>query len=236
MRALSTYFFTFFILIFLTSGKCSTPELKEFTYKKYTALNHPEISYDAFHNATVGYYALLKKGTLKNTRYLSIIDMSLSSNKERYYLIDMQENKLVHQSLIAHGKNTGEEFAKHFSNIENSFQTSIGFYTTGETYMGKNGLSMRMDGLEYCNDRARERAIVVHYADYVSHEFIKENGRLGRSFGCPALPIEGYEKVIDKIKDGSCFYIYYPDKKYLQKSSIIKQGEKALITNNGQLL
>lgn len=102
--------------------------------------------------------------------------------------------------------------------------------------MGKNGLSMRMDGLEYCNNKARERAIVVHYADYVSHEFIKENGRLGRSFGCPALPIEGYEKLIDKIKDGSCFYIYYPDKKYLQKSSIIKQGEKALIANNGQLL
>ena len=95
---------------------------------------------------------------------------------------------------------------------------------------------MRMDGLEYCNDKARERAIVVHKADYVSHEFIKENGRLGRSFGCPALPVKGYEKVIDKIKDGSCFYIYYPDKKYLQRSSILKQGEKALIIDNGQLL
>ncbi len=236
MRSFFTYSFTFFILIFFTSGKCSSPELKEFTHKKYAELNQPEISYDAFHNATIGYYYLLKKGTLKNTRYLSIIDMSKSANKERYYLIDMKENKLVYQSLIAHGKNTGEEYAKHFSNIENSYQTSIGFYTTAETYTGKNGLSMRMDGLEYCNDKARKRDIVVHNADYVSPQYIKENGRLGRSFGCPALPIKGYEKIIEKIKNGSCFYIYYPDRKYFQKSSIIKLGEKAQLTENGQLL
>ncbi len=236
MKAVITYSFSFLVLFFFTSVKCSSPELKEFTKKIYTDLEHPEISYEAFHNATIGYYYLLKKGTLNNTKYLSIIDMSKSANEDRYYLIDMEENKLVCHSLIAHGKNTGEEYAKYFSNIENSNQTSLGFFTTAETYTGKNGLSMRMDGLEYCNDKARKRDIVVHNADYVSHEFIKENGRLGRSFGCPALPINGYEKIIDKIKNGSCFFIYYPDKKYFQSSNILKQGKKAQLTKEGQLL
>ena len=236
MKAVFTYSFTFFVLLFFTNGKCSSPELREFTKKIYTELDHPEINYDAFHNATVGYYYLLKKGALKNTKYLSIIDMSKSANEDRFYLIDMEENQLVCRSLIAHGKNTGEEYAKYFSNIENSYQTSFGFYTTAETYNGKNGLSMRMDGLEYCNDKARKRDIVVHNADYVSYDFIKENGRLGRSFGCPALPIKGYEKIINKIKNGSCFYIFYPDRKYLQRSSILKQGQKVHFSEEGQLL
>jgi hypothetical protein len=91
---------------------------------------------------------------------------------------------------------------------------------------------MRMDGLEYCNSKARLRDIVVHKADYVSHDFIKEHGRLGRSFGCPALPIDGYEKIITKIKNGSCFFIYYPDKKYLSQSKILKKGKTLLVTAN----
>jgi hypothetical protein len=144
--------------------------------------------------------------------------MSVSANRNRFFLIDVEHKKILHKSIVAHGRNSGEEYAKYFSNEVGSFKSSIGFYRTGETYHGKHGLSLRLDGLEYTNNNARKRAIVVHAADYVSSVFIKNNGRLGRSLGCPSLPKENYNEVIHKIKEGSLLFIYYPEENYLKKS------------------
>jgi hypothetical protein len=125
--------------------------------------------------------------------------------------------------LVAHGKNTGELYAEKFSNISGSYTSSLGFYSTGDTYHGGHGLSLFLDGVEDgINDKARERAIVIHGADYVTEAFIKQNGRLGRSFGCPSLPPEINEEVIQTISGGSCLFIYADDKEYLSKSSFIK--------------
>ena len=118
---------------------------------------------------------------------------------------------MLFQTLVAHGRNTGEEFANEFSNQAESFKSSVGFYSTGEIYDGKHGMSLKLDGLEKgLNDKARERAVVIHGADYVSESFIKQNKRLGRSQGCPALPVEMNAKIINVIKDKSCLFIYHP--------------------------
>ena len=114
-------------------------------------------------------------------------------------------------SLVAHGRNTGEEFANSFSNAAQSFKSSLGFYLTGEIYTGKHGMSLRLDGLEKgVNDNARSRGVVMHAADYVSNSFIKNNKRLGRSEGCPAIPGELSKEIINMIKDKSCLFIYHP--------------------------
>ena len=140
-----------------------------------------------------------------------MIDFSLSSNMKRLWVIDLEKNIVLFQTLVAHGRNTGEEFAKEFSNQAQSFKSSIGFYATGEIYDGKHGKSLKLDGLEKgLNDKARERAVVIHGADYVSETFIKQNKRLGRSQGCPAIPVEMNAKIINVIKDKSCLFIYHP--------------------------
>jgi len=229
MRQSLTYLSCFLVFILFTNAAEKPTTVKDYSKKLFLEIGNLDLDYEIFHQSVSGYFFLLNKNKLTNKRYLSIVDMSKSANKERYFLIDMQNKKLIAQTLIAHGKNTGDEYAKHFSNTQNSFQTSLGFYITAETYQGSNGLSMRMDGLEKSNSKARVRDIVVHKADYVSHEFIKEHGRLGRSFGCPALPIKGYEEIIAKIKNGSCFFIYYPDKKYLKESIILQKGNQLIV-------
>jgi hypothetical protein len=139
---------------------------------------------------------------------------SFESFTKRMWVIDLEKNTILFQTLVAHGRNTGEEFAKEFSNRAESYQSSIGFYATAEIYNGKHGKSLKLDGLEKgLNDKARERAVVVHGADYVSESFIKQNKRLGRSQGCPAVPVELNSKIIDVIKDKSCLFIYHPTAK-----------------------
>jgi hypothetical protein len=151
-----------------------------------------------------------KKGIFKKDM-LTLIDFSLSSNEKRLWVIDLATKTILFNSLVAHGRNTGDEFAKRFSNSAESFKSSLGIYVTGEIYNGKHGKSLKLDGLEKgINDNARNRGIVMHAADYVSSFFIKAHNRLGRSQGCPALPAEFTEKIINKIKDKSCLYIYYP--------------------------
>lgn len=184
----------------------------------YQELNEPDLEYDAFETGLKGYVKLKEEGQIKEHSLLTVIDMSVSANRNRFFLIDVEHKKILHKSIVAHGRNSGEEYAKYFSNEVGSFKSSIGFYRTGETYHGKHGLSLRLDGLEYTNNNARKRAIVVHAADYVSSVFIKNNGRLGRSLGCPSLPKENYNEVIHKIKEGSLLFIYYPEENYLKKS------------------
>ncbi|MGV3695618.1 murein L,D-transpeptidase catalytic domain family protein [Flavobacterium sp.] len=169
-------------------------------------------NFDCFNIALNGFQQLKQKG-LVTKNILTLVDFSMSSNTKRLWVIDLDKSKVLFQTLVAHGRNTGEEFARDFSNQAESFKSSIGFYATGEIYNGKHGLSLKLDGLEKgLNDNARNRAVVMHGADYVSDSFIKQNKRLGRSQGCPAVPVEMNEKIINVIKNKSCLFIYHPSK------------------------
>lgn len=171
--------------------------------------------------AVNGFVHLKDQGTIKNSDLLTIVDFSQSSRKKRFYLIDMKKKKLLKNTYVAHGKNTGLDIANKFSNTPESEKSSLGFYTTKTTYAGKNGYSLRMSGLEKgFNDNAERRAIVVHGADYVNANRVKSM-YMGRSQGCPALPKEEYKEVIDLIKNESVFFIYYPDSLYLSTSTIL---------------
>ncbi len=164
----------------------------------------------SFTQALKGFYKLKEKGIIKKD-ILTLIDFSLSSNVKRLWVIDLASKTILFQSLVAHGRNTGEEFANSFSNAAQSFKSSLGFYATGEVYNGKHGLSLRLDGLEKgINDNARNRGVVMHAADYVSNSFVKNNKRLGRSQGCPAVPVALSKEIISAIKDKSCLFIYHP--------------------------
>ena len=192
------------------------------TYAKdlYAALDEPSLDYKAFETALKGFVKLQLEDKIRNTDYLTVIDMSRSANDHRFFVINLSEKRVEHKSVVAHGRNSGGEFAKHFSNKEGSFKTSLGFYRTAETYHGKHGLSLRLDGLEKSNSNARVRAIVIHAADYVSQNFIERYGRLGRSLGCPSLPKEGYDQIVERIKEGTLLFIYYPEEQYLSNSPI----------------
>lgn len=178
----------------------------------------------AFDYAMVGHRYLESKEMLKNKRILSIVDFSLPSNKKRLFILDLKEYKLLFVTYVAHGKNSGVDFAFYFSNDPESNKSSVGFYTTLTTYSGVHGYSLRLDGFEKgFNDNAQQRDIVIHNADYVGENIIRSQGYLGRSLGCPTLAPEIYKKVIDKIKNGSCLFIYGNDSKYIMNSKVIKQ-------------
>ncbi len=165
----------------------------------------------AFKLALNGYQELLGKNLLRNDSLLTIVDYSKSSDKERLFILDIKNRKIVDKSLVAHGQQSGTILASKFSNQRLSHMSSLGLFLTSSTYFGKHGYSLRIDGLEKgVNDNARERAIVFHGASYVSPGYIQQNGRLGRSFGCPALPYDKTEEIIDLIKNGSCLFIYHP--------------------------
>ena len=177
-------------------------------------------SREGFVEALKGFTKLKEKGLITKN-ILTIIDFSLSSNLKRLWVIDLDSNAVLINSLVAHGRNTGDEFANSFSNASESFKSSLGFYATGEIYTGKHGRSLKLDGLEKgINSNARERAVVIHGADYVSESFIHNNKRLGRSLGCPAIPLALTEKIISTIKDKSCLFIYYPSSNYKVTSKL----------------
>jgi len=178
------------------------------------------ISFDVFNIAIKG---LRQIEDLKNKNIITIIDYSKPSTVKRFYVVDIFTKKLYFNCYVAHGRNSGDNYADSFSNEQKSMKSSLGFYKTAETYSGKNGYSMKLDGLEKgINDSARKREIVIHGAEYVSEQFIKDNGRLGRSWGCPALPVEIVKDIIDKISNGSCLFIYGVDDYYKENSAFIK--------------
>lgn len=187
----------------------------------YRQLNGNQFSLptiDSFTEAIVGFYQLKEKGLVARD-VLTIIDFSLSSNTKRLWIIDMATHTVLTNTYVAHGKNTGEEFARSFSNQNSSLKSSLGFYATAEVYNGKHGMSLKLDGLEKgINDNARARGIVMHAADYVSAGFIKGNKRLGRSQGCPAVPVELTAQIIEMIKNKSCLFIYHPSRTFLGES------------------
>lgn len=176
---------------------------------------------EAFSKAIEGYYQLKERGVVQKD-ILTIVDFSLSSTQKRLWVIDMLTNTVLLQSVVSHGRNSGEEFANSFSNESNSNKSSLGFYTTGETYSGKHGLSLKLDGLEYgINDNARNRAVVMHGADYAAESIIRQQGRLGRSQGCPAVPFAIHKEIINLIKNKSCLFIYHPSRTYEKQSKLV---------------
>jgi hypothetical protein len=163
-----------------------------------------------------------RAGAVANDRLLTVIDYSKASTEPRLWVLDLERERVLFEELVAHGRGSGENFATHFSNREGSHQTSLGLFRTADTYVGSNGYSLRLDGLEAgVNDRARERAIVMHGAPYVSEFNLRTVGRLGRSHGCPALRPAIARTVIDTIKQGSLVFAYYPDKQWLQGSRFL---------------
>ena len=179
------------------------------------------LAFDIFNMATKGYQRLVDQGLAAKSKYLSIVDFSQSSRKKRLYLLDMENGKLAINTFVSHGKNSGLDMAKHFSNVPESEKSSLGFYVTGQTYFGKHGLSLRLQGLEAgFNNNAERRAIVMHGAEYVNSSRVY-SGYMGRSQGCPAVPQHESSKIINMIKGGTVLFIYHPTEKYLKSSPVL---------------
>lgn len=180
------------------------------------------ISEEVFLLALRGFSKLQASNKLSKDSILAIVDFSKSSKEKRLYIIDLRAQTLKFHSLVSHGRNSGEEFATDFSNQPNSHKSSLGFYITKSTYNGGNGFSLRLEGVEKgFNDLAEKRAIVVHGAPYAENPNAARNTYLGRSFGCPAVPMSIHKKIIKTLKEGNCLFIYYPDKTYLEHSEIL---------------
>jgi len=207
----------------LQSFKPSNPVTK--SEREIATVNLSEklnINSKAFILAIKGYEKLKQLGKLANQRYLTIADMSQASSDPRLYIIDMEKQELLIQTFVAHGKNSGLLFAKQFSNLVGSFQSSLGFYITGKPYQGKHGKSLILKGVESgINDNAEERAIVLHGADYANKGFVNQQGYLGRSLGCPAVPNHQVEAIIKAIQGASCLFVYAPNSEYLRDSKMI---------------
>lgn len=192
--------------------------------KMYTTINLKEygLSADAFNYAWKGYERLLEKKMIIRAGYLTICDFSQASGQKRLYILDVINNKLITNTYVAHGRNSGTEYATKFSNNPESLQSSLGFYITQGTYSGKHGLSLRVNGVDPgYNDKAFTRSIVIHGAAYVNEARAQQGIYMGRSFGCPAVPQEEAKKIISTIKNGTCLFIYHPSRNYLLRSKIL---------------
>lgn len=208
----------------LVTDSTTAPANEDKSSSLYNSLHLDQygLSKEAFDYAWKGYAHLLEKGTVTREQFLTICDFSQPSSKKRLYIIDVANNELVRNTFVAHGKNSGGEYATQFSNRPESLQSSLGFYVTRGTYIGKHGLSLRIDGLEPgINDKAMARTIVIHGAAYVDPARAKAGVFMGRSFGCPAVPDEESDEVINTIKNGTCLFIYHPGKNYLTGSKIL---------------
>jgi L,D-transpeptidase catalytic domain len=187
-----------------------------------SGLQQNGLSEEAFTYAWKGYQQLLNKKMISRTAYLTICDFSQPSASKRLYIIDVENNKLITNTYVAHGKNSGAEYATKFSNTSESLQSSLGFYVTQNTYIGEHGLSLRINGVDQgYNDKALERSIVIHGAAYVDAARAKAGVFMGRSYGCPAVPQNESAKIITTIKNGTCLFIYHPSKNYLLHSKIL---------------
>jgi len=183
------------------------------------------LSRQAFEYALEGYNKLLNSGKLAKDNLLSILDFSLPSSKKRLFIVDLATGQLVFNTYAAHGRGSGETMATKFSNEPNSYQSSLGFYVTGETYNGKHGESLRLNGEEEgFNDNALARGVVMHSAAYVDESVVASQGRIGRSQGCPAIPESVTKEIITKIKNGSCLFLYSPDKNYTSHSKLLNEN------------
>jgi hypothetical protein len=186
-------------------------------------LNLSGLSKQAFDYARKGWEKLVNQGRLINQSVITIVDFSQPSSHKRLYVLDMKNYKVLFNTLVAHGRNSGKEWASSFSNRFSSYKSSPGFYITGETYNGDNGYSLKLSGIEKgINDNALQRAIVMHGADYVDESYIDEQGYIGRSLGCPAVPREEAYDIINTIKEGACLFVYAPNYYSASKSPLLR--------------
>jgi hypothetical protein len=225
MRKATIYLLFILIPIVNSAGVSSVDPEKLEKEDVFTILNLADsgLSKEIFSLAIKGLKKLESNGKLQNPTILTIADYSQSSNKKRLYVIDLKNNKLLYNTYVAHGRNTGDEFARYFSNKEGSSKSSLGFYITKKPIFGSHtGYSLAINGVEKgFNDNAIKREIIIHAATYATENFIKKYGRLGRSFGCPVLPPDLNKPIIETIKDGSCLFIYNSDNQYLLNSSLL---------------
>ena len=206
----------------------STSPIPESKFYIYDSLGLAELGLSrvAFEKALKGYHILLSSGKIQHENIISIIDFSLSSNKKRLFVIDIDRDSLIYNTYVAHGKKSGMMLPTKFSNKPESRKSSLGFFITGDTYSGKKGYSLRLLGAEKgINDNAFKRGIVMHSATYVDEDIIESQGFIGRSYGCPALPANIYKDVIETIKQGSCLFIYSPDIYYAKHSRIMHNNK-----------
>lgn len=214
-----------------------------FLEELYTSskLEEAGMNFDVFAKAATGFYNLKEQNKLSaDKNILSIVDFGMSSSKKRLWIVDLDKKEILFNTYVAHGRGSGMDMATTFSNIENSYMSSLGFYVTQNTYTGKHGLSLKLDGQDAnYNSRAKQRAIVLHGADYVSEAFVKQHGRLGRSHGCPAVSNELSPKIIQLIKDGTCLYIDAPSKEYqsayLDTNTAVKTFQTSLSQSQASL-
>ncbi|PRD57409.1 hypothetical protein C5749_03015 [Sphingobacterium gobiense] len=177
------------------------------------------LKYEAFEQAMQGYQTLRPK----YDHILTVIDFTLPSTEKRMVVLDMKNEEILYHTIVSHGRNSGDKYARSFSNRHGSYQSSLGFYQTENTYQGGNGYSLVLNGLEKgINDQAKARAVVIHGADYCSESFIKSTGRLGRSYGCPALPRHVTKPIINTIKNGTLLYIYADNPEYMASTKIVR--------------
>ena len=211
----------------VTSAASKSLELRHVINESALIYSHMELekeglSEKAFEYAWRGYHNLVKRGSIRKTSVLSICDFSQSSCARRMYVLDLQHQKLLYQTYVAHGQNSGSEYADSFSNEQDSYKSSLGFYVTQKTYYGRNGLSLHLNGVDKgYNDKAIKRNIVLHGSTYVGDQYLQNFGTLGTSLGCPAIPAAISGRIIRKVRDGSCFFIYHPTSEYLDHSTVI---------------
>lgn len=231
--SLSFFFLSFTVVPVLTtehkiamggnsSAKISSPGPDLKSLYENLHLQDFGMSEDVFDYAMKGFYILQKKKKINNPDYITICDFSQSSRNKRLYLIDLKNDSLLINTYVAHGRNSGGEYANRFSNKMKSRESSLGFYITGNTYRGKHGLALTINGQEPgINNNAARRRIVIHGSKYVGENYLEFSRFMGRSFGCPAVPQDETNTIINTIKNGTCFFIYHPNKKYLKGSKIL---------------
>jgi len=208
----------------LLSNSANSPVIKKVADSIYDLISLGEygLEKDVFFTAYKGYSFLLNKGLLRKTNLLTICDYSQSSNNKRLYVIDLLNSRLLFNTYVSHGRNSGNEFATSFSNYDNSNKSSQGFLVTSSVYSGKAGMSLQFDGMEQgINDRVRSRSIVLHGSRFVNENIMNARGTIGKSLGCPAVPYGIHTRIIDAIKGGSCFFINSSDSWYAQTSRIL---------------
>jgi hypothetical protein len=180
------------------------------------------LNFDAFRYALQGMQRMKDMGYEFNSNIVTIADFSQPSYNKRLYIVDLDNYEVLFNTYVSHGRNSGKDIPKKFSNKMSSFQSSLGFYLTKDTYFGKHGFSLQLEGIEKgINDNASRRAIVLHGADYVNERMISSLGYIGRSQGCPAVSIKESKEIISTIKDGTCLFIYSPLSSYVDRSSLL---------------
>ena len=227
MHKIFIYLLLLFIPVKFSQMRSSEPAMREVSSCRqlYQEMQLEGIvNFTAFEQAITGYNKIEEK----SKEILTLVDFSKPSTEERFYVFDMRHKKLLFSTLVSHGKNSGGNYATSFSNENGSLKSSLGFFLTENTYQGKNGYSLVLNGLEKgINDRAKERAIVIHGAAYSNPSVIASSGRLGRSFGCPALPQAVSKPIINTIKGGSLLFIYANNQNYLAYSPILSKQQVA---------